>query len=96
MGDMQQQGLTASGQSLVEHMMDRGIIIDIDHLSEKSLDKALEITAANRYPVVGSHSGFLDTAKGSQEEKIRKKKTSFSYLQKRRSSRSDTQHLPSK
>ena len=68
------KGLTAAGEDLVNHMMDKKIMIDIDHLSERSLDRVLEVTSDSLYPVVGSHSGFLDTAKGSQRGENKKKR----------------------
>ena len=33
------KGLTPAGEALVKHMMSKNIMIDIDHLSERSLDK---------------------------------------------------------
>ena len=68
------KGLTESGKELVYHMMDKKVLIDIDHLSEKSLNQVLAITADNLYPVVGSHSGFLDTARASQRGENKKKR----------------------
>ena len=43
------KGLTAEGAELVSHMMKRNILIDVDHLSEKSLDKVLDITESANY-----------------------------------------------
>ena len=74
------KGLTDAGEDLVNHMMDKKIMIDIDHLSERSLDRVLGITSDALYPVVGSHSGFLDTAKGSQRGENKKKRKHLSEI----------------
>ena len=68
------KGLTSAGSELVKHMISKNVFIDIDHLSERSLDSVLDITADASYPVVGSHSGFLDTAKASQRGENKKKR----------------------
>ena len=54
------RGLNAYGVVLLEEMMARGMIIDIDHMSEKSTDTALEMAEKHDYPVMCSHSWFRD------------------------------------
>jgi microsomal dipeptidase-like Zn-dependent dipeptidase len=51
-------GLTPLGEHLLTAMMSRGMIIDVNHMSRRSADRALEI-AAGRYPVIAGHTGFL-------------------------------------
>ncbi len=53
-------GLNKYGVVLLEEMMKRGLIIDIDHMSEKATDKALSMAEENQYPVMTSHSWFRD------------------------------------
>ncbi len=52
------RGLTALGQYVIDSMMDRGMIIETDHLSVKVRREALDrIEANNNYPgVISSHS----------------------------------------
>jgi microsomal dipeptidase-like Zn-dependent dipeptidase len=53
-------GLTAYGIILLEEMMKRGFIIDIDHMSEKATDSALTLAEQHNYPVICSHTWFRD------------------------------------
>lgn len=53
-------GLNKYGVVLLEEMMKRGLIIDIDHMSEKATDTALSMAEKNQYPVMTSHSWFRD------------------------------------
>jgi microsomal dipeptidase-like Zn-dependent dipeptidase len=48
-------GITALGQQLLNGMMDRGMIIDVDHLSAFAFDETVELTGARSYPIVASH-----------------------------------------
>lgn len=59
-GHANARGLNAYGVVLLEEMMARGMIIDIDHMSEKSTDTALGMAEKNGYPVMCSHSWFRD------------------------------------
>ncbi len=59
-GHANAHGLNAYGAVLLEEMMARGMIIDIDHMSEKSTDAALDMAEKNGYPVICSHSWFRD------------------------------------
>lgn len=59
-GHANARGLNAYGVVLLEEMMARGMIIDIDHMSEKSTDTALGMAEKNNYPVMCSHSWFRD------------------------------------
>jgi microsomal dipeptidase-like Zn-dependent dipeptidase len=51
------RGLTPLGRYLVGRLMDTGMLIDLDHLSEVARAEVLEIAAARRYPLVSSHNG---------------------------------------
>jgi microsomal dipeptidase-like Zn-dependent dipeptidase len=54
------QGLTPLGTALLNKLKDKGMIIDIDHMSNKSLDATLTWAEANDYPVVASHGLFFE------------------------------------
>ncbi len=54
------RGLNKYGVVLLEELMARGFIIDIDHMSEKSTDTALTIAEKYQYPLMTSHSWFRD------------------------------------
>jgi microsomal dipeptidase-like Zn-dependent dipeptidase len=54
------RGLSSFGRILLEEMMARGMLIDVDHMSEKSLDAALALVEAHDYPVMCSHTWLRD------------------------------------
>jgi microsomal dipeptidase-like Zn-dependent dipeptidase len=62
------RGLNKYGVILLEEMMERGMIIDVDHMSEKSTDAALDLAEAHQYPVITSHSWFRDLLYSSDNE----------------------------
>jgi microsomal dipeptidase-like Zn-dependent dipeptidase len=49
-------GLTDDGEYAVKAMMNKKMVIDIDHLSLPALDKVLEIAIARGYPLISGHS----------------------------------------
>jgi microsomal dipeptidase-like Zn-dependent dipeptidase len=59
-GHANARGLNHYGEILLEEMMARGIIIDVDHMSEKATDKALSLVEKHHYPVICSHTWFRD------------------------------------
>jgi microsomal dipeptidase-like Zn-dependent dipeptidase len=54
------RGLNEYGLVLLQEMMRRGLLIDVDHMSQKSTDTALDIAEHHAYPVISSHSWFRD------------------------------------
>jgi microsomal dipeptidase-like Zn-dependent dipeptidase len=62
------RGLNQYGKILLEEMMKRGIIIDVDHMSEKTTDTALNLAEQNSYPVICSHTWFRDLLFSAQIE----------------------------
>jgi microsomal dipeptidase-like Zn-dependent dipeptidase len=54
------RGLNHYGKILLEEMMARGLIIDVDHMSEKATDAALGMAEKQNYPVICSHTWFRD------------------------------------
>jgi len=59
-GHANTRGLNKYGVILLEEMMARGFIIDVDHMSEKATDTALTMAEEKSYPVICSHSWFRD------------------------------------
>lgn len=51
-------GLTAEGEFAVEEMMRQGMIIDMDHASEKSVSGIMRLAMINDYPVNSGHNGL--------------------------------------
>lgn len=51
----QNHGLTDLGEFLINEMMKRGMILEVDHLPRKSYKRAYEILEENDYPAAGTH-----------------------------------------
>lgn len=60
------KGLSPLGIHLINGLMDRGYIIDVDHMSRKSLDQTLDIAEQRNYPLVVSHVQYFDLNKSDQ------------------------------
>jgi len=58
----QNHGLTALGETLILEMMKRGMIIEIDHLPQRSYARAVEMLVDNDYPAAGTHGSTADGA----------------------------------
>jgi len=67
-GHANTRGLNEYGHILLEEMMARGMIIDVDHMSEKATDEALNLAEEHHYPVICSHSWFRDLLYSSSIE----------------------------
>jgi Membrane dipeptidase (Peptidase family M19) len=59
-GHMNSLGLTSHGFVLLEEMMRRGIVIDVDHMGRKSFDATLTVCQKVGYPVVSGHAQFRE------------------------------------
>lgn len=55
-------GLTRLGGVVLRGMMNKGMIIDVDHMSELAFNAVLSLAEAQHYPVVSGHTGFVDLA----------------------------------
>jgi microsomal dipeptidase-like Zn-dependent dipeptidase len=51
-------GLTPAGVQLIKELMKRGMIVDIDRMSQKSADQTLAIAETYGYPIMSGHSGI--------------------------------------
>lgn len=51
-------GLSEEGIFAIKEMMRQGLMIDIDHASEKSVNEMLRIASLNDYPVNSGHNGL--------------------------------------
>ncbi|MEM6993227.1 MAG: hypothetical protein AAF721_22120 [Myxococcota bacterium] len=56
----QNAGLTALGETLVDEMMARGMIIEIDHLPQRSYARMYELLEAADYPAASTHGSTND------------------------------------
>ncbi len=51
------KGLTRLGAYLVRQMIDRNMLIEVDHMSERARERVLKIADRHDYPLVSSHTG---------------------------------------
>jgi len=51
----QAAGLTELGEFLIHQIMQRGMILEVDHLPRRSYRRAYELLAENDYPAAGTH-----------------------------------------
>lgn len=56
----QNHGLTPLGETLLTEMMARGMLIEVDHFSRRSYERAFEILEENDYPAVGTHGSNFE------------------------------------
>lgn len=55
------KGLTAEGRALVQALMSKGMLVDIAHMSERSVQDAFALAQANAYyPLMISHGHFRE------------------------------------
>ncbi|NRA68273.1 MAG: membrane dipeptidase [Pseudobacteriovorax sp.] len=54
------RGLTPLGEYLIRGLMRRGMFVDIDHMSAVMVRQVRQIAQAENYPLMSSHSGFID------------------------------------
>ena len=58
------KGLTPLGRTLVKRLMERGMLIDIDHMSSKSIDDTIKLADDKKgYPLMAGHGLFADLYK---------------------------------
>ena len=63
------RGLTAEGQQLLQAMMNKGMLIDLAHLSEKGIRDAYAVAEQNQYyPLYVSHGHFREVMNGKLAE----------------------------
>src|SRR5262249_30893541 len=58
-GHCNRMGLTDLGKTLISELMNHHMIIDIDHMSMRTINDTLALTSVKKYPVIAGHAGFL-------------------------------------
>lgn len=57
-------GLTKTGEWLIKKLIEKRFIIEVDHMSDKSFNKTLDILWKEKYPgIIASHTRILDMFK---------------------------------
>ena len=65
-GHCNREGLTPLGALLIQQMMHKKMVIDVDHTSQRSMRDIFSLTSQYGYPVVASHTGFIETNVGEK------------------------------
>jgi microsomal dipeptidase-like Zn-dependent dipeptidase len=71
-GHCNPRGLTTLGEHLLREMMQRHMIIDVDHMSAATLEGTLALAERHGYPMVSGHTGFLDISRGQKASEAQK------------------------
>jgi microsomal dipeptidase-like Zn-dependent dipeptidase len=61
-GHANRRGLSEAGKDFIKAMMVRGMIIDVEHMSTRSLRDTLEIATELDYPIISSHTSIRKLA----------------------------------
>ena len=65
---LNERGLSAEGTNLVRAMMDRGMLVDVAHLSRKSFTNVYQLAQQRaNYPLLYSHAHMWNTISSSEE-----------------------------
>jgi microsomal dipeptidase-like Zn-dependent dipeptidase len=79
-GHINSQSLTEIGAKGIKHMMSRGLLIEIDHMSHRSADRTLSIaegitlnSQVRGYPLVSGHTSFRELKEIPNETQLSRK-----------------------
>ena len=75
-------GLTPTGAFLIRELARRGMIIDIDHMSEQAFNDTMDILEPVHYPVVSGHTGFNGIASTDKNHEGNKTAADLTRIQK--------------
>jgi hypothetical protein len=59
-GHVNAMGLSQAGEILFDELARRGMLIDLDHASYRSTNRLLQLARERDYPVLSSHSDYLE------------------------------------
>jgi microsomal dipeptidase-like Zn-dependent dipeptidase len=57
-GHVNRRGLSEAGEAFVSAMMDRGMLIDVEHMSSHCFDATLALAQGRNYPLISSHTSL--------------------------------------
>lgn len=70
------RGLSSLGEVFVNGLIDRQMVIDVDHMSSIALNRTMQIAEARKYPGLAmSHTGFVEMSKAGVNKKHEGNKT---------------------
>jgi microsomal dipeptidase-like Zn-dependent dipeptidase len=68
-GQVNKQGLSSAGEIAMEEMMRLGMLIDIDHMSQRASERAFAMAelGGRNYPLISAHSSFRELSPRANE-----------------------------
>jgi microsomal dipeptidase-like Zn-dependent dipeptidase len=81
-GHVNRHGLSSLGKFAVREMMKLGMIVDIDHMSEKAVNDALTIAEEFQYPLISGHNGLRDGVSEHADHKVNENHRSRAQLER--------------
>ena len=62
-------GLSSRGENYIRGLMKKRMIIDVDHMSDLSQERAMQLMRAANYPMISGHTNFRDLRREANETK---------------------------
>ncbi len=67
-GHCNSKGLAQLGEVLIGEMMNKGMIIDVDHMSKNAINKVLDMAKTRKYAgIIAGHTGFVEISRGKDK-----------------------------
>jgi len=57
---LNEKGMTDLGKFFMKKIMDKGMLLDIDHMSVRTKESIFSIAKQYQYPLIASHAGFVN------------------------------------
>ncbi len=67
-GTCNARGLTTTGKELIQRLMEKGMMIDVDHMSYRTLSGVFDIAEKYGYPLNSSHTEFSELKPSGMSE----------------------------
>jgi microsomal dipeptidase-like Zn-dependent dipeptidase len=62
-----EKGLSFKGRTYINELMKRGMVIDIDHMSDLSQNETMQMSGTTNYPTISGHANFRELRRESNE-----------------------------
>ena len=93
-GHKNTQGLTSMGEKGILALARRGVLIDVAHMSERTMDEAIELVKSISYPILNSHTGLRDHQERAESERAMTRRVASAIWQLGGVIGLGTEHLP--
>jgi microsomal dipeptidase-like Zn-dependent dipeptidase len=66
-------GLSSAGRSALKQLAQKGILLDVVHMSQQATDDTLSLLRTSRYPLMNSHTGLREADETAENERALKR-----------------------